>query len=68
VGQLPKPRTTGSLTDGDRNWLKNLTGDDYKDPLSKVRIWLREQGSRWQMGAERAAYELPTGSRVTIQA
>jgi len=68
VGQLPKPRAARSLTDGDRNWLKNLTGDDYKDPLSKVRIWLREQGSRWQMGAERAAYELPPGSRATIQA
>jgi hypothetical protein len=56
-----------SLPEEALNCLKNLTGEDFKDPLSKVRIWLREQGSRWQMGLERAAYELPPGSRVTIR-
>jgi CRISPR-associated protein (TIGR02584 family) len=67
VRQLPKPRLVMSLPDEARNCLKNLTGEDYKDPLSKVRIWLRDQGARWQMGSERAAYELPPGSRVVVR-
>ena len=61
VRQLPKPRLVMSLPEEAQNSLKKLTGEDYKDPLSKVRIWLRDQGSRWQMGSERAAYELPPG-------
>jgi CRISPR-associated protein (TIGR02584 family) len=67
VRRLPKPRLAMSLPEEARNCLKKLSGEDYKDPLSKVRIWLRAQGSRWQMGSERAAYELPPGSRVTVR-
>jgi len=67
VRQLPEPQLTMSLSTEDTNWLKALTGEDYKDPLSRVRSWLREKGSRWQMGTERAAYDLPPHSQVIIR-